>query len=302
MRIRFGATTGQFVPFEALLRDVRFVEGLGFDNAWVVDDFEVDGVPELSMREAWASLAGLATQTDRIRLGAMVSAMGIRSPSMLAKSALTVDEMSGGRVDVAVGAGFSATDHAAYGMDFLDAPGRRSRLAEGVEVLDKLLGGDTVTHDGNYVKITNARVGPQSVQRPRPPIWVAAQTAGSIEIAAHYGDVLVCLGPTDEDLDPVAAFRARMETANRACERIGRDPVTLRRCYFAGFADEPIFLSNEATGDFVDRYVDAGATDFTFYVANESAPQLHALVDQGRMATRATLESVASEVLAAFKD
>ncbi len=302
MRIGFGATTGQFVPFEALCSDVRFVEGLGFDNAWVVDDFEVQGVPELAMREAWTTLAGLATQTDRIRLGAMVSAMGIRSPSMLAKSVLAVDEMSGGRVDLAVGAGFSATDHAAYGVDFLDASGRRTRLAEGVEVLDQLLGGDTVSYDGDYVKITNARVGPLSVQRPRPPIWVAAQTAGSIEIAARFGDVLVCLGPTDEGADAVGAFRARMEVANQACERVGRDPATLRRCYFAGFADEPIFLSNEATGEFIDRYIDAGATDFTFYVANESAPQLHALVDRGRMATRATLESVASEVLPTFRD
>ncbi len=302
MRIGFGATTGQFVPFEALCSDVRFVEGLGFDNAWVVDDFEVQGVPELAIREAWTTLAGLATQTDHIRLGAMVSAMGIRSPSMLAKSVLAVDEMSGGRVDLAVGAGFSATDHAAYGVDFLDVPGRRTRLAEGVEVLDQLLGGDTVTHDGDYVKITNARVGPLSVQRPRPPIWVAAQTAGSIEIAARFGDVLVCLGPTDEGADAVGAFRARMEVANQACERVGRDPATLRRCYFAGFADEPIFLSNEAAGEFIDRYLDAGATDFTFYVANESAPQLHALVDRGRMATRATLESVASEVLPTFRE
>ncbi len=302
MRIGFGATTGQFVPFEALCSDVRFVERLGFDNAWVVDDFEVHGVPELDMREAWTTLAGLATQTDRIRLGAMVSAMGIRSPSMLAKSVLTVDEMSGGRVDLAVGAGFSATDHAAYGVDFLDASGRRSRLADGVEVLDQLLGGDTVTHNGNYVKITNAQVGPLSVQRPRPPIWIAAQTSGSIEIAARCGDVLVCLGPTDEGADPVGAFRARMETANQACERVGRDPATLRRCYFAGFADEPIFLSNEATGEFVDRYVEAGATDFTFYLANESAPQLHGLVERGRMATRATLERVASEVLPTYRD
>ncbi len=59
MRIGFGATTGQFVPFEALCSDVCFVEGLGFDNAWVVDDFEVQGVPELDMREAWTTLAGL---------------------------------------------------------------------------------------------------------------------------------------------------------------------------------------------------------------------------------------------------
>lgn len=302
MRIGFGATTGQFVPFEALCSDVRFVEGLGFDNVWVVDDFEVQGVPELSVREAWTSLAGLATQTGRIRLGAMVSAMGIRSPSMLAKSVLTVDEMSGGRVDLAVGAGFSATDHAAYGVDFLDASGRRARLAEGVEVLDRVLRGETVTHDGDYVQVTNARLGPRSAQRPRPPMWVAAQTAGSIEIAVRHGDGLVCLGPTDQGTSSVEAFRSRMKIANQACERVGRDPATLRRCYFAGFADEPIFLSNDATREFVDRYVDAGATDFTFYLANELAPQLHALVDRGRMATRATLENVASEVFPSFRD
>lgn len=93
-----------------------------------------------------------------------------------------------------------------------------------------------------------------------------------------------------------------MVIANQACERVGRDPATLRRCYFAGFADEPIFVSNETTGEFIDRYVDAGATDFTFYVANESAPQLLGLVDRGRMATRATLERVAPKMLPTFRD
>jgi alkanesulfonate monooxygenase SsuD/methylene tetrahydromethanopterin reductase-like flavin-dependent oxidoreductase (luciferase family) len=301
-RLKFGVTIPQAVPFDFVRDDVLFAERLGIDNAWLVDDFEVHGVPELSMREAWTCMAGLATTTSRIRLGTMVTAIGFRSPVMLAKQVLTIDDVSGGRVDLAVGSGYWASDHAAYGADFLDAAGRRSRLAEGVVVLDLALRGETVTFAGEHFRISEARCRPIAVQRPRPPIWVAAQTEGSLEIAARHADVAVCLGPLAGGAsEPLDAFRARMALLDRLCERHGRDPASLRRCYFAGFADERIFASDDATATFIGEYADAGATDVTFYLANEHAPQLHGLVAEHRMATHETFARVATEVLPAFR-
>lgn len=302
-RLSFGVTIPQAVPFAVVREDVLFAERLGIDNAWLVDDFEVHGVPELSMREAWTCVAGLAATTNRIRLGTMVTAVGFRSPVMLAKQVLTIDDISGGRVDLAIGSGYWASDHAAYGADFLDEAGRRSRLAEAVAVLDLALRGETVTFAGDHYRISEARCRPGAVQHPRPPIWVAAQTEGSLDIAARHADVAVCLGPVSGDaIQPLDAFRRRMALLDRLCERHGRDPASLRRCYFAGFADERIFASDDATAAFVGAYANAGATDMTFYLANENAPQLHALVAEHRMATRETFARVATEVFPSFRE
>ena len=97
-------------------------------------------------------------------------------------------------------------------------------------------------------------------------------------------------------------FRVRMAKVDELCVKEGRDPASLRRCYFAGWANEPIFASIEATADLIGRYVDAGATDFTFYLHNAAEPLLDELVATHRMATREQLEEVATEVFPNFRD
>jgi uncharacterized protein YndB with AHSA1/START domain len=107
------------------------------------------------------------------------------------------------------------------------------------------------------------------------------------------------VGTTEKSLP---AFQTRMDLLDEICTQEGRDPRSLRRCYFAGWADEPIFASTEVTADLVGRYIDAGATDFTFYLHNPAAdPILDDLLTSHRMATRAQLENVAVEVLPQFR-
>ena len=303
MPVRFGATIVQMVPFPLLRDDFVFAESIGLDNAWVIDQFGIDGVPEVPLLEAWTTLAGLARETERIRIGAMVTNVAMRNPGVLAKSILTVDQISGGRVEAVVGGGFYTVEHAALGIDFLDGGGRSERLREAAAILDSALRGDTVTHDGVHFRLYDATFRPAPTQLPRPPLWVAAQATRSLRVAVQYADAVVSLGEEGKGIEEsLPAFRARMERLDELCVEEGRDPRSLRRCYFAGWANEPIFASVQATAELIGRYVEAGATDFTFYLSNPAEPLLEDFVAEDRAATRDQLEQVAAEVFPRFRD
>jgi alkanesulfonate monooxygenase SsuD/methylene tetrahydromethanopterin reductase-like flavin-dependent oxidoreductase (luciferase family) len=302
MPVRFGATIVQLVPYHDLRDDFLFAESVGLDNAWVIDQFWIDGAPEVPLLEAWTTLAAVAADTSSIRIGSMVTNVANRNPAILAKSILTVDQVSGGRVNAAVGGGYYPNEHQALGIDFLDAAGRGYRLREAVAILDDALRGNTVTHGGTHFSLTGATFRPGPTQTPRPPLWVAAQATKSLRIAARYADGIVTLGEQGKGIEgSLLAFRTRMERLDEICVEEGRDPGSLRRCYFAGWADEPIFESVAAAADLVGRYAAAGATDFTFYLHNPADPLLEGLVASHRMATRAQLEKVATEVFPEFR-
>jgi alkanesulfonate monooxygenase SsuD/methylene tetrahydromethanopterin reductase-like flavin-dependent oxidoreductase (luciferase family) len=302
MSVRFGATILQVVPFPLLRDDFAFAESIGLDNAWVIDQFWIDEVPTMPLLEAWTTLGALARETERIRIGAMVTNVATRNAAMLAKSILTVDQISGGRVEAALGGGFYPAEHAAIGIEFLDGPGRSGRLRESVMVLDEALRGERVSHEGTHLHLAEAVFRPGPTQRPRPPLWVAAQAKRSLRVAVRYADAVVTLGEEGKGIEEsLPAFGRRMAIVDEICAEEGRDPATLRRCLFAGWANEPIFASVEATAEFVGRYVEAGATDFTFYLHNPAEPLFDELVTQHRMATREQLERAASDVFGRYR-
>ncbi len=303
MAVRFGATICQIVPFPLVRDDFVFAESIGLDNAWVIDQFGIDGVPEVPLLEAWTSLAALAAGTERIRIGALVTNVATRNPGVLAKSILTVDQISGGRVEAVVGSGYYPVEHAALGVDFLDGAGRSERLREAVAILDRALRGDTVTHDGVHFRLSDATFRPGPTQLPRPPLWVAAQATRSLRVAVRCADAVVTLGEEGKGIDDsLPAFRTRMARLDELCAEEGRDPASLRRCYFAGWANEPIFASVEAAAELIGRYVDAGATDFTFYLYNPAEPVLEDFLAAHRAATRAQFEKVAADVFPRFRE
>lgn len=302
MAVRFGATIIQVVPFEALRDDFGFVESIGLDNAWVIDQFGLDGLPEVPLLEAWTTVAALARDTERIRLGAMVTNVAMRHPGVLAQSILTVDQLSDGRVEAALGGGFYPAEHAALGIDFLEGGGRGERLREAVAVLDRALRGETLSFEGEHYRMADATFRPVPTQSPRPPLWVAAQATRSLRVAVEHADVIVTLGEEGKDMDgSLPVFRSRMARVDELCAAAGREPASLRRCLFTGWADEPIFASVEATADFVGRYVEAGATDFTFYLYNPGASMFDALVAQHRMATREQMARASEEVFSSYR-
>jgi alkanesulfonate monooxygenase SsuD/methylene tetrahydromethanopterin reductase-like flavin-dependent oxidoreductase (luciferase family) len=277
---------------------VRFAEGIGLDGVWLADQ----AVPEtLSILEAWTTLAALGADTERIRIGTLVTNAGLRNAMLLARQALTVDQISNGRLDVGIGAGYYADDHRWLGIDYLDPKGRAQRLTEVAEVLDRALRGERVTYSGTHVRLDDApSVTP--VQRPRPPLWIAVYGATSQRLAARLADAAALVG--DEGLaleETLPRFRDRMQRLDEICAAEGRDPHSLRRCYLAGFANEPVFMSSDSAADFIGRFVEAGATDFVFGMASAAQPAFEAGVASGQFATRENLEGLVADVLPSFR-
>jgi hypothetical protein len=142
---------------------------------------------------------------------------------------------------------------------------------------------------------------PPPTQRPRPPLYVAAQGPKGLRIAARHAEGVVSLGELGATIDQsLVKFRERMSRLDERCAELGRDPASLRRCYFSGWGDEPIFESPGATADFVGRFAEAGATEFSFTLYNPAQPRMAGGYERHEFADRDMLERVAREVFPQF--
>lgn len=282
--LRVGMLTMQHPPFSALVARWREYEALGFDSVWVCDHFVGQGGEPLF--EAWTLLAALATQTERVRLGTVVTCASFRQPALLAKEVATVDHVSGGRLEVGLGAGWWAAEHQTYGIPFSSPAERVARFRDTVEVIDRLLraDGEPIDFVGQHLKLHGAPFQPPPRQRPRPPLMLAAQGPRMMEIVAAHADAWVGsfgLGP--------AEVASRNRLLDERCRAFGRDPRLVRRvfCWAPWVQDVDPWDSEDAFVRFVAAYRAAGVTDFIF--------------DEPRPAQRAVLERVAREVLPSLR-
>lgn len=165
-------------------------ERLGFDAIFRSDHyFSSRGVAGRGATDAWTLLGALAARTSTIRLGTLVSPVTFRHPSLLAKSAATVDEISGGRVEIGLGAGWWEAEHTQFGFPFPPPAERMSMLEEQVEIVSRLLTDDVVTFDGHHYQLEGAEMLPKPVQRPRPPIIVGGRgRERGARIAVRWAD------------------------------------------------------------------------------------------------------------------
>jgi alkanesulfonate monooxygenase SsuD/methylene tetrahydromethanopterin reductase-like flavin-dependent oxidoreductase (luciferase family) len=296
--LAFGVLTFQALTYTELRSDAQFAERIGLDAVWLADQ----AVPDrLAILEAWTALAALATDTKRIRIGTLITNVAMRNPMLLARQALTVDQISNGRLDVGIGAGYYEDDHRWLGIDYLDGVGRVQRLTEVAEVLDQALRGERVTYTGTHVRLDDAP-SLLPVQLPRPPIWIAVHGAKSLRLAARLADGAAAVGDEGVGIEEtLPRFRERMQRLDDICAEQGRDPGSVRRCYLAGFADEYLFSSTDSAVDFIGQFAEAGATDFAFGLANQTQAAFEALVMSGQFASREKLERLAREVLPRFR-
>jgi len=173
--------------------------------------------------DAWTTLAALAARTTTLRLGTLVSPATFRLPSLLANAAATVDRVSGGRIELGLGAGWMEREHRAFGFPFPETRVRMEMLAEQLEIVHRLWTEPRVDFHGRHYTLENAPGLPRPVQRPHPPLLVGGSgRRGTAEPAARFADEYNCPFPSPEGF---AAVRARV---GRACERAGRDPATMR--------------------------------------------------------------------------
>ncbi|MEA2625237.1 MAG: hypothetical protein QOD06_1282 [Candidatus Binatota bacterium] len=221
-RVRFGIMTPQEdTTWEDLLATWKEAEALGYDGAWGYDHFipiiGKEGGPTL---EGWTLLAALARETKTIRIGLLVTGNTYRNPAVLAKMATTVDHLSGGRLNLGIGAAWAEHEHRAYGIPFHTARERAERLGEALEVITLLWKRDRATFDGKYYDLRDAPLEPKPVQKPHPPIVVGGKGKKWIlpTVAKYADEWNVPIGLEPEEM------KEGIEIIRKECERIGRSP------------------------------------------------------------------------------
>jgi alkanesulfonate monooxygenase SsuD/methylene tetrahydromethanopterin reductase-like flavin-dependent oxidoreductase (luciferase family) len=269
--LRFGISTLQQVPWPTLVERWQQAETLGFDSAWMPDHLVHPRQPGGPWLEAWTLLAGLAARTERIRIGIMVTNVLFRNPLLLLKEAVTVDQISGGRLELALGSGNSGASQAAAGIDPGDALEREQRLAEVVEIADRLLHGEEVTDRTRFYDLVGAVLRPGPAQQPRPRLTISGRRPATLRLAARYADAWnMFVWPFG------LPAQAAMEQARAASERLseyadglGRAPDEVGRSVVVGVAQDPLWASVEAFHDFIGRYREIGFNEFIFLAPPE---------------------------------
>ena len=214
--------------------DATLATDAGFDLIATGDHLRHPRDPEVPLLDGWAVVTAWAMCSIGLRIGMLVSNLIYRLPAMVAKAAVTVDQLSGGRLDLGVGAGVYATDHAMSGVADWPAAERVERLDEFVGALAAALEGRPSFH-GRFYGFSEAAWSPGSLQAPRPPLWVGAAGPRVLRLAARHADGWSAFGgygPTDHT-SFFAAVREQAHTVDDACRRIGRDPASLRRSLLA---------------------------------------------------------------------
>jgi F420-dependent oxidoreductase-like protein len=226
--LRIFTEPQQGASYEQLLRLARAAEAAGYDGFFRSDHYRHlgsgDGLP--GPTDAWVTLAGLARETSRVRLGTLVTAATFRLPGPLAIMVAQVDAMSGGRVELGVGAGWYEPEHTAYGIPFPPVGERFDRLAEQLALITGLWEtplGERFSMAGRYYPVTDSPALPKPVQRPRPPVILGGGGARRTPaLAARYADEF------NMPFASVEEMQAQFARVRAACAKAGRDPATLR--------------------------------------------------------------------------
>ena len=196
-RLRIGFQVwGQNVAWEELMGAAASIESRGFDSVWSNDHFfpiagyqpDADEFLEGPIFESWMILSGFVARTSAIRVGCMVAGAGYRNPGLLVKMASTLDHASRGRLVLGIGAGWYERDHVAFGFDYPGVAGRLDRLEESVIAIRKLLDGETVTMQGNWVRMFEARNDPPPFRKRMPLLVGGSGERRTLPIVARYAD------------------------------------------------------------------------------------------------------------------
>jgi probable F420-dependent oxidoreductase len=250
-----------------LLEQVRVADGTGWYGVWLADHYMPNTGDTTPARgdtyECWALLPAVAAVTERVRIGTLVSPTSVHHPALLAKRAVTIDQLSGGRMVLGLGAGWQINEHHAYGIE-LEPPGKRvSRFEESIQIVRSMLSAESTTFHGAYYDVTDAPCDPKPVQSPLP-LLVGTRSPRMLRITARHADEWNTWGTPEQ----AAVHRAALiET----CHEVGRDPATVRTSVNAlvdldGSAPPPgraaLFGSAQQLVDQFGQYAELGFDEF----------------------------------------
>jgi len=286
--IRFGIQTGQqSVEWRDILALWQKADAWGYDSLWNFDHFYPIFVdPEGPCLESWTTLAALAQATKRARIGPLVSGNTYRHPCLTAKMAATVDHVSGGRLNLGLGAGWFEREHQSFGIDFKTVPTRLEALEEALRIILGMLTEERTTVHGKHYTVTDALGFPKPVHQPHPPIMIGGTGKQKLlRIVARYADMWNGMGSAED-------VRALIEVIERHGDTVGRDTAAIEKsvmlplCYRAPareqFMCQVIASMRQTTPerarqqimigdrqeclDTIERYTRAGITHFIFMI------------------------------------
>ncbi|MET8680363.1 LLM class flavin-dependent oxidoreductase [Streptomyces sp. NPDC004647] len=246
-------------------------EELGFRTAFTYDHLSWRG----NFRDgpwfgAVPTLTAAAAATEHIRIGTLVTSPNFRHPVTLAKELISLDDISGGRVTLGIGAGGNGFDATALGGQGWTPRERADRFGEFVPLLDRLLSEDVVSFDGEFTSAHEVRNIPGCVQRPRLPFAVAATGPRGMKLAARHGQAWVTTGDpkvssAGTPAESLAAIRGQLDRLTAACGEIGRDPAELEKVLLTGFTPDRPLDSFDAFVDFAGAHAELGFTEIVLH-------------------------------------
>lgn len=219
-----GVACGIFLPqagldFAALTERAQTAEQAGFHSLWLADHMWARGMPDLDYLECWTALTALAMRTTRLRLGTLVLCNSYRNPALVAKMAASFDHISGGRLELGVGAGWMDEEYRGYGYNFPATRVRIEQLEEGLEAMRRLFTEPRSTFQGKYYALDDAPNNPKAVQSPAPPITIGG--AGErllLKVVAKHADRWNC------PMNAAHELPHKLEILRSHCAEVGRDP------------------------------------------------------------------------------
>jgi probable F420-dependent oxidoreductase len=290
---QFEDAPGSDTPRWARIAEMALrAEAAGFDSLWVVDHFLFQIRDEARPRgvwEGWSLLSALAALTARVELGTLVLATAFRNPALLAKMADTVDEISGGRLILGIGAGYHATEYRAFGYprDY-----GYSRFAEALQIIHTLLRTGHVDFAGRFYSARDCELRPRGPRPHGPPIMIGSSSPKMLRLVARYADAWN--GFYDDTGSSVAGAARLRDTIDAVCHEVGRDPATLERTItvLAGTPDAaigspsfgrqwggvPITGSASEMADELRRYATAGAGHLQVWLEDMTPAGLEAFL------------------------
>ena len=297
IKLRFAAMILPNVEWEECLRRFQYVEEIGFDIAGTGDHFIDWSNPPSSWFEMWTFLAAIAAKTTTIKICPAVGQIPLRNPAMFAREALTVDHISNGRLEIGLGLGLPIDpSYEMIGIPNWSNKQRMDRFPEYVEIVHLLLSNETTTYKGKFYEVNNAFMNPRPIQKPRPPIAIAAMGPKMLKVAAKFADIWNSMSFADNFEEQYEQTQGRIEEMKNNCKEIGRDWDSLTRSYHmfdaksrssGGFIS--YYESEDVFIDMVEKMIALGMTEFNLYypmldeqmpmfehIARNTIPQLKA--------------------------
>lgn len=209
--------------YESLTHMAQTADELGYETLWVPDHFHTFPPSQDMLFESWTTVAAIARDTRRVRIGHLVTGNNYRNPALQAKMASTLDVISHGRYTFGIGAGWHEQEYHAYGYPYSDAPERLRQLGEAVQVIRALWNEEEATFEGNYYQVRGASNQPKGVQQPHIPLLIAGSGERvTLKLVAQYADVCNVQGD-------IATIEHKFAVLKQHCTTIGRDYESIHR-------------------------------------------------------------------------